>query len=100
MLSFCYLIMVRAIVIPIMTNWCLYMIIIDESIFTVGMYCIVLSSSFPIHTGDPRRPYPQDIEMRSGVLGKLSSDVSSIKEPESSGENLTLELNGKVNHLT
>ena len=23
--------------------------------------------------GDPRRPYPQDIEMRSGVLGRLPS---------------------------
>ena len=36
--------------------------------------------------------------MRSGALGKLNPDVSSIKELESSGENLTLELNGKVDH--
>lgn len=56
------------------------------------------SISSHTHTGDSRRPYPQDIEMRSGVLGKLSSDVSSMKELESRGENLTLELNGKVNH--
>ena len=25
--------------------------------------------------GDPRRPYPQDIEMRAGFLGRLSSSL-------------------------
>lgn len=30
-----------------------------------------------VHSGDPRRPYPQDIEMRSGWLGRLMEGVSS-----------------------
>lgn len=32
------------------------------------------------HTGDPRRPYPQDIEMRSGWLGKLMEGVPGETE--------------------
>lgn len=37
--------------------------------------------------GDPRRPYPQDIEMRAGILGRLSStgkvtsDETEVNEP-------------------
>ena len=42
-------------------------------------------------SGDPRRPYPQDIEMRAGFLGRLSSpssvgqakDDAGTKPPES-----------------
>ena len=33
--------------------------------------------SFP---DDPRRPYPQDIEMRSGALGQLKCVNVTIKE--------------------
>lgn len=29
---------------------------------------------------DPRRPYPQDIEMRSGALGRLKCVGVSVKE--------------------
>ena len=32
------------------------------------------------HTGDPRRPYPQDIEMRSGWLGRLMEGVPGETE--------------------
>ena len=28
------------------------------------------------YLGDPRRPYPQDIEMRSGWLGRLTEGVA------------------------
>ena len=33
-----------------------------------------------IHSGDPRRPYPQDIEMRSGLLGRLSMGITDLPE--------------------
>jgi len=33
-------------------------------------------------TGDPRRPYPHDIEMRGGFLGKLSSSLSEVSGSE------------------
>ncbi len=32
------------------------------------------SSDLSLLTGDPQRPFPQDIEMRCGVLGQLTSD--------------------------
>ena len=32
-----------------------------------------------ILTGDPRRPYPQDVEMKRGLLGKLSMKSNSVK---------------------
>ena len=34
--------------------------------------------------GDPRRPYPQDIEMRAGFLGKLSSSLLEVPGGETS----------------
>lgn len=37
--------------------------------------------------GDPRRPYPQDIEMRSGWLGRLMEDVP--RETEGPGSDLS-----------
>lgn len=37
--------------------------------------------------GDPRRPYPTDIEMRSGLLGQVLSDSSLLPPP--SGQSMT-----------
>lgn len=39
--------------------------------------------------GDPRRPYPQDTEMRAGILGRLSTTgklSSDDTEGDSSGK--------------
>lgn len=33
--------------------------------------------------GDPRRPYPQDIEMRVGLLGRLGEDITGGSRPPS-----------------
>ncbi|XP_073255372.1 mediator of RNA polymerase II transcription subunit 4-like [Porites lutea] len=38
--------------------------------------------------GDPRRPYPQDIEMRSGLLGRLGEDVAMETEQPMGDSNL------------
>lgn len=35
---------------------------------------LALSSALP--PGNPQRPYPQDIEMRSGKLGRLTTGVA------------------------
>jgi len=35
-----------------------------------------------IFVDDPRRPYPQDIEMRAGFLGKLSSVALEVPDGE------------------
>lgn len=35
------------------------------------MKALQLKEHFCISVGDPRRPYPLDIEMRSGLLGKM-----------------------------
>ena len=33
---------------------------------------------------DPRRPFPQDIEMRSGFLGRLTSGFQPLQPPVAS----------------
>lgn len=42
--------------------------------------------SFSSWLGDPRRPFPQDIEMRSGILGELTSGVKTHPPPSSTAE--------------
>ena len=44
-------------------------------------HCYVQTSSL---VGDPRRPYPQDIEMRAGFLGRLSSSLLDVPDSETS----------------
>lgn len=41
----------------------------------IGFCLIVSVSSYDVHVcvGDPRRPYPTDLEMRSGMLGNISN---------------------------
>lgn len=34
--------------------------------------CVCFKSSFTV-LGDPRRPYPTDLEMRSGLLGQMNN---------------------------
>lgn len=36
---------------------------------------VIFISSYDVHVcvGDPRRPYPTDLEMRSGILGNMSN---------------------------
>ncbi|XP_020614593.1 mediator of RNA polymerase II transcription subunit 4-like [Orbicella faveolata] len=42
--------------------------------------------------GDPRRPYPQDIEMRSGLLGRLMEGVPSETDQPVTGDSTLQEL--------
>ena len=37
-----------------------------STIFLLFLFCV----------DDPRRPYPQDTEMRAGLLGKLSAGIA------------------------
>ena len=43
-----------------------------HSLFVCGPLSLSLSLSLSLCPADPRRPYPQDIEMRSGYLGGFS----------------------------
>lgn len=76
---------------------CLYTL----SIHSKTLFCNFLSSNpltlywfelFPscFPPGDPRRPYPLDVEMRSGILGLRVSDGTSIGESFTSGQENTL----------
>ena len=52
----------------------------------------VLIKGFPctsLHAGDPRRPYPQDIEMRSGFLGGFVPSAAPPADQGKFGTNLT-----------
>lgn len=46
-----------------------------------------VSAPFNWQVGDPRRPYPTDTEMRSGLLGQVLSD-SSLLHPQASNQSL------------
>ena len=43
-------------------------------------------------SGDPRRPYPQDIEMRSGWLGRLMDGVASETDQPVTGDSTLQDL--------
>ena len=49
----------------------------------MGFHCTSL------HAGDPRRPYPQDIEMRSGFLGGFVPSAAPPADQGKFGTNLT-----------
>ena len=59
--------------------------------------CITFLSklTFPwplVILGDPRRPYPQDIEMRSGWLGRLMEGVPSETDQPVTSDSTLQEL--------
>lgn len=64
-----------------------------------------MPAMFLLLLADPRRPYPQDVEMRSGFLGgfsvpppqpeqgKLSTDLAPSEPPE---KKMAIESNGAI----
>ena len=50
------------------------------------------ATHFCVYSGDPRRPYPQDIEMRSGLLGRLMEGVPSESDQPVTGASTLQEL--------
>ena len=60
-----------------------------------------VASHFCIYLGDPRRPYPQDIEMRSGLLGRLMEGVPSESDQPVTGASTLQELTQpSVSHVS
>lgn len=70
----------------------LFKVLADKPHICITFLSNVIFAWLLVILGDPRRPYPQDIEMRSGWLGRLMEGVPSETDQPVTGDSTLQEL--------